>query len=75
VPWSRLGGCDVAALDRALYQDGGLFEYWATMLPTSDLSGAIADLAGWLGAGEIVLGEIVLGERWPAIWTAALAAL
>jgi uncharacterized protein YcaQ len=34
--WSRLGDYDVAALDRALYADGSLFEYDAYIVPMRD---------------------------------------
>src|SRR5439155_9307543 len=36
VLWSRLGSYDVSELDRALYRDRQLFEYWAWILPMSD---------------------------------------
>jgi uncharacterized protein len=36
VLWSRLGAYDVKDLERAIYQDRDLFEYWAWILPMSD---------------------------------------
>src|SRR5262249_7132119 len=38
VLWSRLGGRFRAELERLLWQDRALFEYWAHILPTSDLA-------------------------------------
>jgi uncharacterized protein YcaQ len=37
VIWSRLGAWDVAGLDRLLYEEKALFEYWVHILPTADL--------------------------------------
>jgi len=67
VSWSRLGHYDAAALDRALYPDGELFEHWAMRSAGACLAAAVADLARWPGAREIVL-----GDRRPAMRAAAL---
>ena len=36
VLWSRLGSYDIAELDRALYRERSLFEWWAYILPMRD---------------------------------------
>src|SRR2546430_4555473 len=38
VLWSRLGNYDVADLNRALFEDGSLFEWWAFILPIRDFA-------------------------------------
>src|SRR5579872_7180087 len=36
VLWSRLGAYDVRELERALFVDRNLFEYWAFVVPATD---------------------------------------
>jgi uncharacterized protein YcaQ len=38
VLWSRLGSYDVEDLNRALFRDGSLFEWWAFILPVEDFA-------------------------------------